>query len=142
MKIDYAAQCRFFTPEDACRIALQAYYAAAKHLEPPPGEPWMIDGQPWCDATYFAESFNGELQARLALLALDRLGDFYQVHQSWHLLRLACDIEPEKIAPLLAKHEAESQAMHAEFFGDEKNHLPPSDNPVHNRETGVSNNAG
>ena len=37
MKTDYAAQCRFFTAEDACRIALQAYYAARPAPRPPTG---------------------------------------------------------------------------------------------------------
>ena len=136
MKPDYAAQCRFFTAEDACRITLQAYYSATRHLTPPPGEPWYTeDGSPWASATDFAEAFNGEMQARLALLALDRLGEFYAVSQQWHLLKIACDIEPEKIAPLLAKHEAEVAAIYAEFSGPEVNDLPSADNPTHNRET-------
>lgn len=141
MKTDYAAQCRFFTPEDACRIALQAYYTATRHITPPPGETWFDeDGSPWASATDFAEAFSGELQARIGLLALDHLGEFYQVSAQWHLLRLACDIEPEKIAPLLAKQEADIAALNAEFFGDEMKSLPPADNRVNNHQSsGVQN---
>ncbi|WP_049620994.1 hypothetical protein [Frateuria defendens] len=142
MNPDYAAQCRFFSAEDACRIALQAYYSATRHITPPPGEPWYTeDGAPWASATDFAEAFNGELQARLALLALDRLGEFYPVSVQWHLLKIACDIEPEKISPLLAKHEAEVAAINAEFSGLEMNHLPPADNHTHNAETEVGDYA-
>lgn len=140
MKTDYAAQCRFFTAEDACRIALQAYYAAGRRIEPPPGEPWMIDGEPYASASEFAEAFSGELQARIGLLALDQLGEFYQVSTQWHLLRLACDIEPEKITPILAKHEAEMAEVDAEFLGDEMNSLPWADNQVNNDQShGVQN---
>lgn len=140
MKPDYTAQCRFFTAEDACRIALQAYYSATRHITPPPGEPWYTeDGAPWASATDFAEAFGGELQARVGLLALERLGEFYQPDWNWDALRLACDVEPEKITPLLAAREARIAAMNAEFFGDELNHLPPADNHPHNREKeGVS----
>lgn len=136
MKPDYAAQCRFFTAEDACRIALQAYYSATRHITPPPDEPWFDEsGAPYAGATDFAEAFSGEMQARLGLLALDRLGEFYSINVQWHLLKIACDIDPEKIAPLLAKHEAELAALREEFSGLEMNRLPPTDNPVHNRET-------
>jgi hypothetical protein len=140
MKPDYAAQCRFFTAEDACRIALQAYYSATRHITPPPDEPWFDEsGAPYAGATDFAEAFSGEVQARLGILALDRLGEFHSCGVDWNLLRVACDIEPEKIAPLLAKHEAEIAALKAEFLGEEMNGLPPADNPVHNREMeGVS----
>jgi len=62
MKTDYAAQCRFFTAEDAVRIALKAYYAAARALDPPPGEPWMLDGAPYVTPTDFAETFSGQVQ--------------------------------------------------------------------------------
>jgi hypothetical protein len=141
MKTDHVAQCRFFTPEDACRIALQAYYTATKRITPPPGETWFAeDGSPWASATDFAEAFSGELQARLGLLALDHLGEFYQVSGQWHLLRLACDIEPEKITPLLAKHEAEMAVVYDDIFGDEMNYLPPADNQVNNHQSsGVEN---
>jgi hypothetical protein len=144
MKPDHLAQCRFFSAEDACRIALQAYYSATRHITPPPGEPWYTeDGAPWAGATDFAEAFNGEVQARLALLALDRLGEFYQVNVQWHLLRIACDIEPEKIAPLLAAHEAEIAALEAEFntrdvteiCGTENEPFAILDNRAHNHMT-------
>lgn len=39
--------CRFFTPDDALRWALQAYYGASRHVVPPEGEPWFQDGSAW-----------------------------------------------------------------------------------------------
>lgn len=142
MKTDYAAQCRFFTAEDACRIALQAYYAATRHLEPPPGEPWMIDGTPWSSATDFVEAFHGEVQARLGLLALDRLGEFHQVSVDWNLLTLAGCIEPEKMAPIISRYEAEKAEIETEVLGLSMNDLPPGDNPAHNHSTREFQNAG
>lgn len=141
MKTDYAAQCRFFTAEDACRIALQAYYHAIEYITPPPGETWLDeDGLPWASATDFAEAFNGDLQARIGLLALDYLGDFHSLSMDWDSLRLACDIEPEKIAPLLAKREADNARVDADIFGEEMNSLPPADNQVNNHQpNGVQN---
>ncbi|MHB1059192.1 MAG: hypothetical protein ACYC0F_15040 [Rhodanobacter sp.] len=135
MKTDYAAQCRFFRAEDAVRIALQAYYAAGRRIEPPPGEPWMIDGDPYATATDFAEAFNGELQARLSLLALARLGDFNVLRTEWDLCMLAADVEPEKMAPIIARRETERLEIEAEFSGLKMHDLPPEDNAVHNRLT-------
>lgn len=133
MKTDYAAQCRFFRAEDAVRIALQAYYAAGRRIEPPPGEPWMIDGDPYATATDFAEAFNGELQARLSLLALARLGDFNVLRTEWNLCMLAADIEPEKMAPIIARLETQRLEIEAEFSGPEVHSLPPADNHAHNQ---------
>ncbi len=53
MKTDPAAQCRFFTAEDACRVALAAYFAARSPLP----------------ARDFAASFVGEFLARFGTLA-------------------------------------------------------------------------
>jgi hypothetical protein len=140
MKTDYAAQCRFFSAEDACRIALQAYYAATRHLEPPPGEPWMVDGDPFASATDFAEAFNGEVQARLGLLALDRLGGFHGCSVEWDVWKIAADAAPEKMAPIIAEREADHARAMVEIFGDELNGLPPEDNQVNNRQSnGVQN---
>ena len=143
MKTDYVAQCRFFTAEDACRIALQAYYAADRHITPPPGEPWMDEaGSPWASATDFAEAFSGELQARIGLLALDHLGEFCPMSMHWDHYALASLIEPEKMQPVIAALEAEWVNVKADFLEDEKNRLPPPDNPVNNQSPQGVGNAG
>jgi hypothetical protein len=130
MKVDYAAQCRFFTAEDAVRLALQSYYAAGRYLEPPPGEPWMTeDGSPWADAAGFATAFQGQLEARLALMCLDRLGDFDAANTSWNLYKLASDIEPEKMTKIIDDRNRWMADIDADFFGDERNSLPPGNNP-------------
>jgi hypothetical protein len=142
MKIDHAAQCRFFTAADACRVALQAYYAASRHLVPPNGEPWYDEsGAPWASCTDFADAFNGELQARIALLALDRLGEFYTLPMEWQLHKLAAEIEPDKMAPIIAAREIELAKIDAEFFGESVNDLPTGINPTHNRSGSVADNA-
>lgn len=133
MKTDHAAQCRFFRAEDACRIALQAYYAAGRRIEPPPGEPPMIDGEPYASASDFVDAFNGEIQARIALLALKHLGDFDAARTEWNLYQLAADVEPEKMAPIIAAREIEMEQIRAEFPDLELNGLPPGDNQGHNQ---------
>ena len=146
MKIDQMAQCRFFTAEDACRIALQAYYAAGRRIQPPPGEPWMIDGDPYAGPGDFADAFIGEVQARVSLKALDTLGDFFVSYSDWQLHKLAADIEPEKMAPIIAAREidmAEIEAeLDADFLRDEMNRLPVVDNAVHNQLSEGVGNAG
>jgi hypothetical protein len=142
MKIDHVAQCRFFSAEDACRIALQAYFAAGKYIEPPAGEPWLIEGQPYACAADFADAFNGELQARLALLTLEKLGDFNAASSSWDLYKIAADIEPEKMAPIISAREMENAKLDAEFFGHAMNELPPEDNHVNKGEASGNANAG
>lgn len=132
MKPDHAAQCRFFTAEEACRIALQAYYAAARRIEPPAGEPWMIDGEPYASASDFADAFNGELQARIALLSLQKLGSFDAASTAWDIYKLAADIEPEKMAPIIAERDANGAMQEADFFDASMNRLPPLDNRAHN----------
>lgn len=124
MKIDYAAQCRFFTAEDAVRIALQAYYAASRDMDPPAGEPWMLDGQPYATATDFAETFSGQMQARMGLVALDRLGTFLTVNSPWVLHQVAARIEPEKMAPIVAAREMEKADIEREILGDSMHGLP------------------
>lgn len=144
MKIDHAAQCRFFSAADACRIALQAYYAATRHLMPPPGESWYDEsGSPWASCTDFADAFNGELQARIALLALDKLGQFYPLPvMDWDLYKLASEIESEKMAPIIAEREMELAKVDAEFFGESVNRLPGGINHAHNQSEGSIDNAG
>lgn len=136
MKTDPAAQCRFFKAEDACRIALQAYYAAGRRIEPPPGEPWMVDGDPYASAADFADAFSGEVQARIALLALDRLGNFDVAMSEWNLYKLAADIAPEKMAPIIAERETMLADINASFLETTAHGLPCGDNRVDNATVG------
>lgn len=65
-----SASCRYFTADDALRFALAAYYAASQQMEPPLGEPWEIDGQPYASAADFADSFVQEICDRVSAAAL------------------------------------------------------------------------
>ncbi len=69
MKHDYAAACRFFSPEDACRFALAAYYAAGAEIEPPKGESWFLEGAPYATGGDFADAFMDQLRDRVAAAA-------------------------------------------------------------------------
>jgi hypothetical protein len=132
MKFDPAASCRFFTAEDACRLALQAYYAAAAAIQPPPGEPWEVDGQPYATTGDFADEFIMGLAPRLGLLALDRLGSFDPPEDRgnpWERARL---LEPEKMAPVIAARETQNADAEELFSGRELHGLPPGDNALHN----------
>lgn len=137
MKIDHAAHCRFFNAEDACRLALSAYYAASRSLEPPPGEPWMIDGEPYASASDFADAFSAELSARLGLLALDRLGSFHPTSDRYDPWITAYHVDPEKMRPIIEAREAEMSENDDDFLRDEMHRLPPGDNHVHNHSTEV-----
>ncbi len=70
--VDHAAACRFFSPEDACRVALAAYYAASASNEPPLGEPWSVDGATWDDGTGFFEYFIEHVARKVTEDALRR----------------------------------------------------------------------
>lgn len=142
MKADPAAACRFFTAEDACRLALQAYYAATHRIEPPQGEPWAIDGEPYATAQDFAGVFVGEMQARVGLLGLHRLGTFCATASDWDLLGLAHPLAPEKIAPLLAQRQAENAEDGCDIFGFELHDLPPVENGLHNGFASLSESHG
>lgn len=143
MKIDHVAQCRFFSAEDACRIALQAYYAATRHLEPPQHEPWFDeDGRPWAGHTDFADAFANEVGARLALLSLERRGEFYCASDSWDLYKLASEIEPRKMAPIISAREIEFAQIDTDFLGSAMNELPPEDNHANNGDASEVVNAG
>ena len=48
-------------PEDVIRHALAAFYAACRSIEPPPDQPWFVDGAEWSDR----ETFLGELTAEV-----------------------------------------------------------------------------
>jgi hypothetical protein len=134
MKARTAAACRFFTAEDAVAMALKAYYACGRLFEPPPGEPWMDpDGVPWSGPTGFAEAFSGELQARIGLLALDRLGEFYVFDNLWDAFALARLVDPEKMAPIIAHREAG-------FSATENAQFAASDNRPDNGATAGADN--
>lgn len=70
MKHDYAAACRFFSAEDACRFALAAYFAAGAEIEPPKGEPWLIEGTPYAAPGDFADAFVEQMRDRVAAAAV------------------------------------------------------------------------
>lgn len=54
MKYDTPASCRFFSPDDAVRWALAAYYGASRALTPPPGEAFIQERVPWATPASFA----------------------------------------------------------------------------------------
>lgn len=70
MKTDHAAACRFFSAEDACRFALAAYFAASAEIQPPKGEPWILEGAPYATAGDFADAFMDQVRDRVAAAAL------------------------------------------------------------------------
>lgn len=132
MRNDPAAPCRFFSAEDACRLALQAYFVASREIEPPKGEPWLMEGMPYASAQDFADVFVREVRARVGLCGLETLGAFCETSGGWDLLQVASRIEPEKIAPLLAERDADNAACAADFSGDSLHDLPRADNATHN----------
>lgn len=123
METDHAAACRFFTPGDACRIALEAYRAAAFDLVPPFGQPWMLDGEPYATASDFVDAFAGEVAARLGLLALDRLGEFRPPSDCHNPFVIASRAAPEKMRQIIADRETElAQDMHDLRGGENARH--------------------
>lgn len=65
MKIDSPAACRFFTVDDAVQWAIAAYYGASRAVEPPSGEAWWIEGEPWATPDAFADEFHHRLTSRI-----------------------------------------------------------------------------
>jgi hypothetical protein len=125
MKTDHAAQCRFFSAEDAIRYALAAYYAAAKNIEPPQGEAWLIDGQPYASASDFADVFVQEVADRVSAAAYAQ-----------RLPRSGGEI----IGPWWPNDGDELTSGGEVFLRRIMNHLPPLDNRVHNHVSkGVGN---
>lgn len=49
----------WINPQDVVGHALSAFYAACRAIEPPPDQPWFVDGSEWADR----ETFLGELTA-------------------------------------------------------------------------------
>lgn len=73
MKHDPVASVRWFGAEQALAWALQAYYAACKAVEPPPGQPFVgADGETWAGKGDFLHAFHSALTARLSLAAFVR----------------------------------------------------------------------
>lgn len=70
MKHDPVAPVRWFAAEQALAWALQAYYAACKAIEPPPGESFVDQvGETWASKGDFLHAFHSALTARLNLAA-------------------------------------------------------------------------
>lgn len=70
MKYDPVASVRWFGAEQSLAWALQAYYAACKAVEPPPGQPFVDrDGEVWASKGDFLHAFHSALTARLSLAA-------------------------------------------------------------------------
>jgi hypothetical protein len=73
MKNDPAASVRWFDAEQAMTLALQAYYAACRDLQPPEGESWDdAEAGPWASAGDFAWEFHAAFTRRLSLAAWRR----------------------------------------------------------------------
>lgn len=144
MKFDPAAACRYFSAEDACRLALQAYYAAAAAIDPPPGEPWELEGCPYATPTDFLDAYICELHARLGLLGLDRLGTFTASNSAGEadFIRIACRIAPEKTAALISMLETDNAEDGEAFSGDQLHDLPPVENALHNANSSGSERHG
>lgn len=72
------ASCRFVGPDEFVAMALAAYYAASRDLEPPEGEPWAYTGDDVSGVAYWAgpEDFLAGLlhhvDQRLHGMAIDR----------------------------------------------------------------------
>jgi hypothetical protein len=58
-------RCIWFTPKEALSWALAAFYGACKDAQPPPGEPWAVEGCAWTNGGNFAEAFQRRLTDRL-----------------------------------------------------------------------------
>lgn len=70
MKSDLVASVRWFGAEQSLAWALQAYYAACKAVEPPPGEPFIgRDGEVWASKGDFLHAFHAAFTVRLSLAA-------------------------------------------------------------------------
>lgn len=70
MKRSIVASLRWFSAEQALAWALQAYYAACREVEPPPGVPLVdSDGSLWAGKGEFLHAFHSALTVRLSLAA-------------------------------------------------------------------------
>lgn len=62
--------CRFITPDDWLSLALSAYYAASRDLQPPTGEPWEVEGAVWSTPEDFVLGLEMHVQRRLLAAAV------------------------------------------------------------------------
>lgn len=128
MKTDHAAACRFFSAEDACRIALAAYFAAGAEIEPPKGEPWFLEGAPYATGGDFADAFMEQMRDRIAAAAVAA-----SVRHSG-----------SEVFPLWWPNPGESTdhltGVRQFLFGRLGKHLPLRDNRRNNQVTGASGN--
>lgn len=70
MKHDPVASVRWFGAEQSLAWALQAYYAACRAVEPPPGQPFIDrGGEAWASKGDFLHAFHSALTVRLNLAA-------------------------------------------------------------------------
>lgn len=143
METDHAAACRFFTPGDACRVALAAYRAAAERLTPPFGGPWFVEGLPFAAPADFADDFVAELVAQVGLLALDRLGQFVPPEERGDPWARAYLAEPEKMRQIISERETALRKDREDFGLAESHELRDIENAGHNAATeGESTHAG
>ncbi|HET6545325.1 MAG TPA: hypothetical protein VFG55_01110 [Rhodanobacteraceae bacterium] len=70
MNCDSPAACRIFDAEDVMRWALAAYYGASRAIEPPEGEPWLIEGCPYSSAASFVNEVHSRFTQALNSAAL------------------------------------------------------------------------
>lgn len=100
-KVDHAAACRFFTPEDACRLALAAYYGASRDIEPPAGESWVVDGMIWSSTCDFAAAFLTRVEREIFSIAAEKgvscatfTGSIIEPHENPFLRPQGNDLPP------------------------------------------------
>jgi hypothetical protein len=75
MKHDPVASVRWFRAEQSLAWALQAYYAACRAVEPPPGQPFIDrDGEAWVSKGDFLHAFHSALTVPLSGSASEQLG--------------------------------------------------------------------
>jgi hypothetical protein len=110
MKAGSAEACRFFTVDQAVAWAVAAYYGASRSVEPPKGEPWVVEGVPFASAEDFEVGFLDRLAARMNRAAIEAGLD---------------RIEPEHFVFLLS-----------DFSGEKVNSLPEGPKAGNNLESG------
>ena len=71
MKYDSPAACRFFTPDDAVRWALAAYYGASRRLHPPLGESFIDGDGRWSSPATFALDVQYAFSESIVAAAID-----------------------------------------------------------------------
>lgn len=118
---DPAAACRCFTAEDACRLALGAYYAASRDIEPPPGEPWDDGSGPWAGPAEFVEAFLHQVARRVYVETM---------RQGLDLQTGSCCPCPEAFQAAMREVNPE---LAASLFGPGNDSLPLPENRADNQ---------